>query len=243
MTAIRNIELADDRSRTELEDTLSRLRAEWPHVHVTVDIKPRAEVFTDPLERADNMGTMAQTEPDHGRAHITLIKEYVEDFAYWQDQFRDGIRNGTLSPKMDAEHPAAYVLSHEWGHAMHAEAFGQIGYGIEDDLQPEGSETDMHFRRAFITALEAVGVEAPDIEEVPFVYSMAVMFQLLPELAADLSGYGAYGGPNELVAESFAFHHLLPGASKAADAVYTYLVTAYDQAHAGHDGHVPRTAA
>lgn len=229
MTAIRNIELADNKSRAELLEVEHKLRTAWPHVKPTISIEPRADIWPEVEGLMDNLTTMAVTEHADGARNIRLVKEFVEDHDLWVAELRMAQQNGILSDKVPADRPAQFVLTHEWGHVMHAEAFGTFEFdGLTGD--GIGGETDMHFRRAVSLAWEAVGMGHVPVDEVPDAWGYSKILTMLlgqsSPLAEDLSRY-AEDTPNELVAEAFAVHTLAPGTSAAADAVYEYLVTTY----------------
>lgn len=225
MTAIRNIELADPQVREELEWTIGQIKETFPGIRFDVALGA-IEDFIPPMDLLMEMvnnprrieGTMAVSNLLTGE--IGLVSEYASSHQRWQAGIREGVENGNLHPRVANGRPVEYSLVHEVGHLFHQEALGRF-------MGDEDPESDMRYRQAMAIAWEAVGEGRVDLAHVPSEFGMRLAFGLPGNLATDLSLYGALGGPNELCAESFVTHLLHPGESKAAEAVYEYLMLEY----------------
>jgi hypothetical protein len=235
MTAIRNIEKADVLARTELEDTLAQLQGLYPHSKCKVEIGPVTHRWLNPGESSPaevENSTMAITQLADHPPRMLIVERYAKDYAYWQNQMQAGIAGGTLSNKIPWHSPARYTMTHEFGHVFSADALGRWN-----------EDTEESYRRVIQIAWDAVGMEHAELDDVPFEWTFRNLFGDAQPLVDDLSGYGALASPQELTAEAFALHHLAPGKSKAAEAVYEYLASQYHEAHKTHGGYPGRVPA
>ena len=238
MTAIRNIEKADAESRTELEDTLAQLCDLYPHSKVRVEIGPVTHRWLNPGETSPaevENSTKAITQLAENPPHMLIVARYAANYEYWRNQVRTGIDGGTLSKKIPWHTPARYTMTHEFGHVFSKDSLGR--WDLDDDA------SDERYRRVIQIAWDAVGMEHVELDEVPVEWTLRNLFGDTTALVDDLSAYGALASPQELTAEAFALHHLVPGKSKAAEAVYEYLASQYHEAHRTHGGYPGRVPA
>lgn len=238
MTAIRNIEKADATTRTELEDTLAQMSALYPHTKCRVEIGHVTGRWLNPGETSPaevENTTMAITQLAEHPPHMLIVERYAADYAYWQHQVHEGITNGTLSRNVPWHQPARYTMIHEFGHVFTKDAIGRWSEDVPESETP--------YRRVIQIAWDAVGMGHVELDDVPVEWTLRNLFGDAQPLVDDLSGYGALASPQEMTAEAFALHHLAPGKSKAAEALYEYLASEYHEAHRTHGGYPGRVPA
>lgn len=227
--------MADALSRAELDSTLVTLTARWPVVGTTVQVGPLVPgKFCDIVTyiTGDTDGTMGVTNSEHKVCDILVVDAYAKNFHRWQDKVREAQSKGMLaSAPVIGEHPAQYVLTHEFGHALARNVIGEF------------EEHEHPYRVAQLMAWHAVG-DATDVtstRKVPDTFDdyweriASSDGTWWPHLGEDLSHY-ACSSPTELVAEAFAVGSLAPGHSKAADALYAWIDDQY-QAYAAKHHH------
>jgi hypothetical protein len=230
MTEIRNIEVADARSRTELAATWNTLTATWPRVQVTAQVGPLVPgEFLDlwSFLSDDYHGTMGVTNTQRKLCDILIVADYAEDYGHWKREVKEAQAKGFLSTAdIVGQAPAQYTLTHEFGHALARNVLGDF-------------DRNQHpYREAALLAWHTLGMhtDVTTTRRVPAVWNEqadAAGAGTWPLLATDLSQY-AISGPQELLAEAFAVGHLAPGHSKAADAVCAWLNERYQEAQVQH---------
>jgi hypothetical protein len=228
MTTIRHIERADAKSQAELLSTLDELQA-LTGLTAHVEVGPLTGKWLDDDDPEEAQGTMGVTLEKPRPPQVLMVVDYASDYAKWQKDLREAQVNGVMNKHIDWHQPARFTLTHEWGHVFATAALGRLDH--------VGGQTDDKYRRLFQIAWDTAGDGHVELADVPQVFeenAIAAMLGL-PGIGRsmhlkDLDSY-AEVSPNELAAEAFAVHHLAPGVSKVAEAVYEYLAGEFAKHH------------
>lgn len=196
---------ADPRSEKEIRDTLTSLEAEWP------GIAPSSLTLTnvwsdDNGHMSYDAHTMGQTNVANGDMRLSL--RCAADYDLWHHDVLQGIRTRALHKGISRK-PAAYTVTHEFGHLVTVAATGH---------PPTDPRCEQPLRELTLVAWHALdpSVDLTRTDMVPFVWNLGFYRD---GLVKDVSGYGA-SNPMELFAEAFAINRIAgPGHSKVADAV------------------------
>lgn len=213
---------ADDASRKELEGTLQELLSEWPGVVPgAVLVEPPLGPDENQAAHVDDDNTMGETD---GRDNVIRIApHFAKNYSKWTSEMEHACKRGSLRQGLGSN-PAAYTLTHEYGHVLSNVVFGRLD---QDD-----NSGDPAIRALVRDVWELL---APDeaskkdvrgltLDTIPLGWTLGYG---KAEIAQDLSDY-ATASPHELIAESFAIHRILgPGHSKTADFVAQRLEDAY----------------
>lgn len=212
---------SDPRAENEVLGTLAALEHDW------APIAPSRVTLTDtflgendaPISGAEAHDTMAQTDMRTGE--IRIARRLANDYDTWHHDTLVGVRSHILH-KGITRYPAAYTVTHEFGHLVARYILAGDGPWPEHPT----TEQDEGVRRVQLHAWKALDPTV-DLSRTDMVPMVDTMGWYNDRMASDLSTY-ATTAPMELWAEAFAVHRILgPGVSKVADAVTKVLTAAY----------------